>query len=77
MVQVPDRSRFDIKLIPIGESIFSPPEASDCLVQGYEREEVTKLLPVIALKIISSYLDHISLTPVDRSFAAESKQSPL
>jgi uncharacterized peroxidase-related enzyme len=40
---------------------------------GYRKEQVMELLLGIALKTISNYLDHISPTPVDQAFAAESK----
>jgi hypothetical protein len=43
------------------------------LAAGYKKDQVMELLLGIALKTISNYLDHISPTPVDPAFAAESK----
>jgi uncharacterized peroxidase-related enzyme len=43
------------------------------IAAGYRKEQVMELLLGIALKTISNYLDHISPTPVDQAFAAESK----
>jgi alkylhydroperoxidase family enzyme len=43
------------------------------LAAGYKKDQAMELLLGIALKTISNYLDHISPTPVDPAFAAESK----
>ena len=43
------------------------------IAAGYNKEQVMELLLGIALKTISNYLDHISPTPIDKEFAAESK----
>ena len=43
------------------------------LAAGYKKEQVMELLLGIALKAISNCLDHISPTPLDPAFAAESK----
>ena len=43
------------------------------IAAGYRKEQVIELLLGIALKTISNYLDHISPTPIDAAFAAESK----
>lgn len=41
--------------------------------EGYRKEQVMELLVGIALKTISTYLDHLSPIPVDHAFAAGSK----
>ena len=43
------------------------------IAAGYKKEQVMELLLGIAIKIMSNYLDHISPTPIDREFAAESE----
>lgn len=45
----------------------------DFIAAGYKKEQVMELLLGIALKTISNYLDHISPTPVDPAFTAESR----
>lgn len=41
------------------------------LSAGYRKEQVMEVLLGVALKTISNYLDHISPTPLDRAFEAE------
>jgi NAD(P)-dependent dehydrogenase (short-subunit alcohol dehydrogenase family) len=43
------------------------------IAAGCKKEQVIELLLGIALKTVSNYLDHISPTPLDRAFAAESE----
>jgi alkylhydroperoxidase family enzyme len=43
------------------------------LAAGYKKEQVMELFLGIALKAISNCLDHISPTPLDPAFEAESK----
>lgn len=51
---------------------YVQPETVDAFIAaGYRKDQVMEVLIGVALKTVSNYLDHISVTEIDAPFAAE------